>query len=203
MTDLMSEDWSERIVDEIDRARAQEYALLAMLLSRSPDASLLSRLAGLGGDASPMGLAHIALAEAARRTTEEGAAREYFALFAGLGDNTLQPYASYYLADTFYGRPLVRLRETLQSFGLEKAPERTEPEDHAAFLCEIMARLADRSTPAPEGTDRAFFEQHFWPWIRRFFVDLEKAGFADFYSSVGALGRTFVDIEAQAFRLPA
>jgi hypothetical protein len=28
---------SERVVDEIDRARAQEYALLATLLSRSPD----------------------------------------------------------------------------------------------------------------------------------------------------------------------
>ena len=40
------------IVDEIDRARAQEYALLAILLSRSPDDELIGRLALLRGDAS-------------------------------------------------------------------------------------------------------------------------------------------------------
>ena len=45
-------------VEEIDRARAQEYALLATLLSRSPDSVLLSRLADLRDDASPIGLAH-------------------------------------------------------------------------------------------------------------------------------------------------
>ena len=42
------------IVDEIDRARAHEYALLATLLSRSPDAELISRLALLGGDPRPI-----------------------------------------------------------------------------------------------------------------------------------------------------
>ena len=42
------------IVDEIDRARAHEYALLATLLSRSLDAELISRLALLGGDPSPI-----------------------------------------------------------------------------------------------------------------------------------------------------
>ena len=48
---------SER-VDEIDRARAQEYALLATLLSRSPDAQMIGRLALLRGDASPLGVAY-------------------------------------------------------------------------------------------------------------------------------------------------
>jgi len=33
-----------QIIDEIDRGRAQQYALLATLLSRSPDAGLISRL---------------------------------------------------------------------------------------------------------------------------------------------------------------
>src|SRR5258707_748454 len=36
---------SDRVVDEIDRARAQEYALLAILLSRSPDSEMIERLA--------------------------------------------------------------------------------------------------------------------------------------------------------------
>jgi TorA maturation chaperone TorD len=194
---------SNRIVDEVDRARAQEYALLATLLARSPNAELLSRLAGLRGDDSPIGLAHTALAKSARRTSEEDASREYFALFAGLGQDSFLPYSSHYLADTLYGRPLAGLRETLQHLGIEKAPERTEPEDHVAFLCEIMAGLAGGGISAQEGADRSFFAHHLSPWIRRFFADVEQAKSADFYSAVGRLGRIFVDIEAQAFELSA
>ena len=40
-------------------------------------------------------------------------------------------------------------------------------------------------------------------WVRRFFVDLENAEAADFYRCVGTLGRTFFDIETEAFELPA
>ena len=186
-------------VDEIDRARAQEYALLATLLSRSPDRELLSGLARLQGDASPIGMAHAALGEAAMRTSEESVGREYFALFSGLGSGSLLPYASHYLTGALYGRPLVRLRETLRRLGIEKAPERSEPEDHAAIVCEVMAGLAGGSIAAPAGTDRDFFGAHLSPWIRAFFVDLEQAEPADFYARVGALGRTFVDVEAEAF----
>ncbi len=110
--------------------------------------------------------------------------------------------ASQYLAETLYGRPLVRVRETLDSLGIEKTPERTEPEDHAGFLCEIMAGLAGGIIAAPDGADRDFFERHLSPWIKRVFIDLEQAKSADFYASVGALGRTFIDIEAEAFALP-
>src|SRR3954462_7913389 len=38
---------SARAVDEVDLARAQEYALLSVLLVRAPDAELLARLARL------------------------------------------------------------------------------------------------------------------------------------------------------------
>jgi TorA maturation chaperone TorD len=137
--DTGSQNLPDRSIDEIDSARAREYALLATLLSHSPDMRLLSGLAGLPVDTSPIGLAHSALAEAARQATEAGVAREYVALFGGLGGSALLPYASHYLADTLYGRPLARLRQTLQPLGVEKAPERIEPEDHASFLCEIMA----------------------------------------------------------------
>jgi TorA maturation chaperone TorD len=186
-------------VEEIDRARAQEYALLATLLSRSPDSVFLSRLADLPDDASPIGVAHSALREAAVRANEETAAREYFALFAGLGEGSLLPYSSHYLAETLYGRPLARLRETLHGFGIEIAPGRSEPEDHAAILFEVMAGLADGSIPAPADAEREFFQEHLSPWIRRFFFDLEHAEVAEFYAAVGLFGRTFVDLEAQAF----
>src|SRR6266850_6274346 len=38
--------------DEVDAARAREYALLAVLLARAPDAGFLKRIAKLRGDAT-------------------------------------------------------------------------------------------------------------------------------------------------------
>jgi TorA maturation chaperone TorD len=203
VADLGSQDFPGRSIDEIDSARAREYALLATLLSHSPDAQLLTALAGLRSDASPIGLAHTALAEAARQATGESVEREYIALFAGLKDGALLPYASHYLTDTLYGRPLARIRQTLRRLGVEKAPERIEPEDHAGFLCEVMAGLVGGNISAPDGTDRAFFEEHLASWIGCFFVDLETTKFAGFYRSVGTLGRTFIDVEGHAFALSA
>jgi TorA maturation chaperone TorD len=203
MPDAASPDSSRRLVDEIDRARAQEYALLATLLARSPDSGLISRVALLRGDASPIGVAHTALGEAAGRASDESLAREYFALFAGLGAGELLPYSSHYLTGSLYGRPLARLRETLQRLGIEKAPGRSEPEDHAAILCEIMAGLVDGGIAAAAGADRDFFELHLLPWIGRFFADLEGAEAVDFYARVGSLGRIFMDVERQAFALSA
>jgi TorA maturation chaperone TorD len=194
---------SDRIVDEIDQARAQEYALLAVLLSRSPDAEMIGRLALLRGDASPLGVAHAELGEAAVRANEESAGREYFDLFAGLGKGLLLPYASHYLEGSLYGRALARLRETLQQLGIERAAGHSEPEDHAALICEIMAGLVGGDIAGPVGADREFFEKHLAPWIRRFFVDLEKAESVDFYAHVGSLGRIFVDVETEAFALSA
>jgi TorA maturation chaperone TorD len=203
MQQFKSHTTSSRAVDEIDRARAQEYALLAALLSRSPDARMIGQLTLLRGDASPLGLAHAGLASAAAGTDEASAQREYFDLFAGLGQDALLPYASHYLTGSLYGRPLVRLRETLQRLGIESAAGHSEPEDHIAILCEIMAGLVGGEIAAPTGADREFFEQHLAPWARRFFVDLEAAKSAEFYACVGSLGRTFLDIETGAFALPA
>src|SRR5262249_25402942 len=100
-------------VDDVDLARAQEYALLAPLLSRTPDAALLERLARLRADASPLGLAHAALAEAAAAAHVETIEREFFNLFIGIGRGELLPYGSYYLAGFLHERPLARLRGDL------------------------------------------------------------------------------------------
>ncbi|MBR1122019.1 molecular chaperone TorD family protein [Bradyrhizobium lablabi] len=199
MLELSNHSPSERVVDETDLGRAQQYALLATLLSRSPDERLLSHLARLDGDASPIGLAHRALGEAAARTNEEEAGREYFDLFAGPGRGLLLPYASHYLAGTLYGRPLARLRQTLGLLGIEKTEGNSEPEDHAAILCEVMTGLIIGTFSSPSGADREFFEQHLDPWIGRFFADLERADRAPFYASVGLLGRVFVEVEREAF----
>jgi TorA maturation chaperone TorD len=188
--------------EEVDAARAQEYALLATLLARAPDAELMARLARLRGDASPLGLAHAALGEAAARLSLEGVGREYFDLFVGLGRGELLPYASYYLTGFLYERPLARLRADLKRLGLARAEGFSEPEDSAAFLCSIMASLAGGGIEAPPDAEREIFEQHVAPWMGRLFADMATSPTADFYARVGALGQAFLDIETEAFKLP-
>jgi len=192
-----------RTVDEIDIARAQEYALLSTLLMRAPDAALLKKLSALRGDATPLGVAHVELAEAAAKITVQRVEREYFDLFIGLGRGELLPYGSFYIAGFLHERPLARLREDLSRFGIERVEGNYEPEDHAATLCEIMAGIVGGSLPAPEGAEQRIFEKHLLPWIGRFFADLEHANAASFYRSVGTLGRVFMDIEKEAFALPS
>jgi TorA maturation chaperone TorD len=189
--------------DEVDLARADEYALLATLLARAPDADLLRRLTRLQTDATPLGAARGALAQAARDTTAQRVEREYFDLFIGVGRGELLPYGSYYLTGFLNERPLARLRSDLAQLGIERAPTEVEPEDHASILCEIMALLARRRLPAPAGAERALFEAHLAPWMPHFFADLGRAEAARFYRPVGALGRLHIEVESAAFALPA
>ena len=123
--DLYGENGAD--IDEVDVARAQEYALLAMLLMRAPDAALLSKLSALRADVSPLGLAHAALAEAAEATRVEKVEREYFDLFIGLGRGELMPYGSYYLTGFLHERPLARLRDDLARLGIARAEGMVEP----------------------------------------------------------------------------
>jgi TorA maturation chaperone TorD len=192
-----------RALEEVDIARSREYSLLSVLLLRSPDAQLLGRLAALAGDSSPIGAAHAALAAAARRSDGDRVAEEYFNLFVGVGRGELLPYASFYLTGSLHGRPLAVLRQTLQRLGIERIAGLKEPEDHAGMLCEIMAGLAGGFIAAPAEASREFFAEHMAAWIGRFFHDLETAKSADFYASVGALGRRFMEIEIEALQLPA
>ena len=187
--------------DEIDLARAQEYALLSSLLLHSPDAAFLARLSLLPGDRSELGQAHAALAQGASRTSAESVVREHFTLFSGLGRGELLPYASYYLTGFVQGRPLADVRQTFARLGIERTEGQSEPEDHAAVLLEVMAGLISGSLGASEGADREFFAAHLGSWIARFFLDLERSSSAKFYASVGALGRTFIEIERRGFEL--
>jgi TorA maturation chaperone TorD len=190
-------------LDEVDGARAQQYALLAALLVRAPSAALLKRIARLRGDQTPLGLAHAALAQAADGVGAEQVAREFFNLFIGIGRGELLPYGSYYLTGFLNERPLSRLRDDLRALGIERAEEQDEPEDHAAILCEIMAGLISGQFPAAVERQRQVFEKHLAPWIGRFFADLETAEEATFYRPVGVIGRLFIEIEKEAFALSA
>ena len=137
--------------DEIDILRAHEYDLLAVLLGRAPTREVLDRLSDLKGDASPLGLAHMALAEAAAKADPDTLQREFFDLFIGIGRGELLPYASYYLTGFLHERPLASVRESLSALGIERADDIFEPEDHVAILCEVMAGLAARRFDAERG----------------------------------------------------
>lgn len=184
-------------LDPVDEARAAEYMLLATLLAHGPDAALLRGLACLCGDASPLGTAHAALAAAAARTGADAAAREYHDLFIGLTRGELVPYASFYLTGFLQGRPLARVRQTMRELGYTRAEGRGEPEDHAATALELMTVLLGTRP----GEVRRVFRAHLAPWLPRFFHDLERAGSANFYRSVGALGQCFLAIEADAYTI--
>jgi TorA maturation chaperone TorD len=185
----------------VEAARAQEYALLATLLTRAPDTALLQRVARLTGDATALGRAHAALAEAAAAHSPDQIAREYFELFVGIGRGELLPYGCYYATGFLHERPLARLRADLARLGIERTGTQSEPEDHAAILCEIMAGLAAGKFPAVPEQQQEFFDKHLAPWIGHFFADLAAAKAADFYRAVGTVGRLFIEIEMQAFAL--
>ena len=57
--------------------------------------------------------------------------------------------------------------------------------------------------PADLGTQKDFFNKHIRPWAGHFFTDLEGAKNSIFYAPVGTVGRAFMEIEAEAFRMSA
>ncbi len=190
------------ITDE-DRARAQMYQLLGALLGSPPSSELLSGLATLQGDESPLGSASRQLAAMAGRTSPDSANREFHNLFIGLGRGELLPYASYYLTGFLNEKPLAALRGDLMKRGIEANSEVKEPEDHIGTLCEVMAGIitGEFSCDSDVASQKAFFETHIKKWAELFFSDLEKAQSAVFYAPVGSLGKAFMSVEAEAFAI--
>lgn len=200
--DLYAAAESDGSTDEVDALRAQHYGLLAALLQRAPTTQTLKDIASISGDTSELGLALIALADAARATDATKVSREFFNLFIGVGRGELMPYGSYYLTGFLHERPLADVRGDLIRLGLERVETQREPEDHIGILCEVMSGFAARRFEATPADEKSFFENHLRPWAERFFVDLETAKDAHFYRTVGQVGRLFIAIETQAFALP-
>lgn len=192
-----------RAVSHEDRARAQIYQLLGVLLGNPPSRELLKGLASLQGDDSPLGSASRNLAALAERTSPFEVEREYNNLFVGLGRGELLPYASYYLTGFLNEKPLADLRSDLMVRGIKARADVKEPEDHIGTLCEIMAGLIAGEFPCDSelSSQKAFFDAHLGTWAALFFTDLEAAQSAIFYAPVGSLGRVFMAVEADAFAI--
>lgn len=196
-------------VAEEELLRAQVYGLLARLLSRPPDAAFLSALGEMVGEGGEFGEALDRLAEAALTGDPAAVEEEFTTLFIGVGGSERTPYASFYLTGFLNEKPLAELRSDMVHLGIARADGVSEPEDHLAALCEMMAGLIGGDFAPEDGGavdldgQRAFYDRHIGSWAGRFFADLETSPSARFYRAVGAVGRSFLAVEARAFDLAA
>jgi TorA maturation chaperone TorD len=120
---------------------------------------------------------------------------EFHALFIGLGHGEVIPYGSWYQTGYLMDKPLARLRHDLNTLGIERQTQVSEPEDHIAAILETMAILIQNDTDM--ATQQAFFQEHLHNWLAHCFDDIEQAPSANFYKAVAQLGRQFVDLEAR------
>ncbi len=203
-----SEAQSSTTSSEGAQARLEAYGLLAGLLRSAPSAEILSLLSHSGQSSAqarrPTDLqsAWQGLAEAASRANPDALEAEHHNLFIGLGRGELLPYGSYYLTGFLMDKPLAALRDELARLGIQRADGVSEPEDHAAALCETMALLADPEHGIPLAGQKEFFSAYVGAWMPKFFGDLQGAKNADFYVSVGRLGEAFMEFERVWLSLP-
>ncbi|NIM74545.1 MAG: molecular chaperone [Gammaproteobacteria bacterium] len=178
--------------------RANTYSLLGALLAAPPSHALIDLLkritpaeAGAEGELAP---AWEVLRLAAERASVASLDDEYHELFIGIGRGELVPYGSWYMTGFLMDQPLAVLRRDLAELGFARQEDIREPEDHAAALLETMGMLAADSDVSVE-IERRFFQSHMGPWMKTFFLDLQKAEAARFYRSVGQFGEQFMEFE--------
>ena len=192
-------------VSSEDRLRADLYNFLGLILAAPPDQPLLDLTIGLSVDQTDLGQAINTLAKVASRSKPQAVASEFTKLFIGLGRGELLPYASFYLTGFLNEKPLALLRQDMAARGFARSQYVFEPEDNIASLMEMMgAMIVGRfGPPASLPVQKAFFNKHVAPWARHFYSDLEAAKNSVFYGAVGTVGRTFMEIETEAFRMTA
>jgi TorA maturation chaperone TorD len=188
-----------------DRLRADLYNFLGLILSAPPDQFLLDQCAGLSGDDSDLGQAIGALSRIAKLSKRKRVESEFNALFIGLGRGELLPYASYYLTGFLNEKPLAILRADMAARRITRADNVFEPEDNIASLMEMMGGMIVGRFGAEASLDdqKQFFNKHIAPWAPVFFADLEAAKNSVLYASIGSVGRAFMEIEREAFRMTA
>ena len=191
------------VIEPEDQARADLYGFLGALLAKPADAKLLHQITCLNVDETPIGQAINTLSRVAGVTSEATAEREFNALFIGLGRGELLPYASYYLTGFLNEKPLAKLRDEMTKRQIARSVENSEPEDNIASLLEMMSGMivGQFGIVTPLEDQKSFFEAHIDQWAIHFFTDLERSNTSVFYSAVGSLGRSFMEIEGEAFRM--
>ncbi|MBT8104150.1 MAG: molecular chaperone [Woeseiaceae bacterium] len=184
-------------IEPENKLRADTYRLLGRLLGTPPDDATLSLLATapISEEDNLLAVAWRLLATSAERAVASDVTSEYEALFIGLGRGELMPYASWYLTGYLMEQPLASLRSDMRELGFERRDNVSEPEDHAAALCEIMALLAAEDHACGLAQQANFFHTHIGTWLARFFRDMQEARSARFYRAVGQLGEQFIETD--------
>ena len=197
-----------RDIPEEDLRRAHLYGLLSRVLAEPMSDETLEIVRSLEGESDDtlLGKALAALGAIGVRTARGAAGEEYSLLFYGMGGGgELLPYGSNYLTGALYEKPLADLRGAMAELGIADSGLSKEPEDHIAFLCEIMHGLITGAfgEPADLAAQAKFFKAHLVPWGGKFFEDLESAKTAVLYMPVGTIGKLFMAIEGEAFEIAA
>jgi len=195
---------NECILSEEDQFREGTYSLLAALLRTPPDKDMLYALGDMDLDtqkSTNMTFAWNALKLASKTSTFHHVDDEFHDLFIGLGKGELVPYGSWYMTGFLMEKPLGLLRQDLATMGFEREANVCEPEDHVAALMEVMAMMIN-TFDSSVGQQTQFFNDHIATWMENFFSDLETAKNAQFYRSVGGLGKTFIKLEQTFLNMP-
>ena len=196
---------STQVITEEDQLRADLYDFLSALLARPANKALLDKTAKLSGDETDLGRAIGTLAKLAVQSSVKSVEREFNALFIGLGRGELLPYGSYYMTGFLNEKPLALLRDDMAKNRIVRAENIYEPEDNIASVLEMMSGLIMGSfgEVVSLSQQKTFFNRHIAPWAGHFFTDLEGADGSLFFAPIGAIGRHFMAIEKEAFRITA
>lgn len=192
-----------------ETARAEVYGLLAALYYAPPPADLLDNLRVAVTEAPAAGaLLEASWAElvgAARRLSDGEIAREYEALFGGVGKPEVYLFGSHYLSGFLNEKPLAALRTDLEALGLARDEAMPETEDHIAYLCEVMRYLiaGDDVAVANLTRQREFFARHLQPWVTTLCDAVSAHPKADFYRGLAGFTHTFLSVETQGFDMLA
>lgn len=188
-----------------ETARAEIYGLLAALYYAPPPPALLGKLRVAVTEAPAAGAlletSWTDLVGAARRLSDGEIAREYEALFGGVGKPEVYLFGSHYLSGFLNEKPLAALRTELEALGLARDETMPETEDHIAYLCEVMRYLiaGDDVAVANLTRQRAFFARHLQPWASILCDAVGAHPKADFYRNLAAFTQTFLSVETQGF----
>jgi len=192
-----------------ETARAELYGLLAALYYAPPTPELLAQLRVAATEAPASGgfleEPWRALVGAARELGDEAIAREYNALFGGVGKPEVYLFGSHFLSGFLNEKPLAKLRSTLAGLGLDRDDTMPETEDHIAYLCEVMRYLiaGDDVAVANLTRQRDFFSEHLQPWVMQMCDAVSQHPKARFYATLAEFTRAFMGVEMQGFDMLA
>ena len=190
-------------VREEDQLRADMYSFIANMIRTEPSQELIDSVKTLSGDSSLIGSSIKLISKLASTMHISEIHDEYVNLFLGVGRGELLPFASYYLTGFLNDKPLSKLRDDMNELGVVRLKEVKEPEDHVSSLFDIMSGLITGKFGKVYliSEQSTFFEKHLNSWVHLLMSDIESAKTAVFYAPIGSLGKEFINIEREAFKM--